>query len=300
MSVFNEFPYTNMHELNLDWILAKVKELATEWLQVHTEFETMQQLVNGLEEYVHDYFENLDVQDEINVKIDDMADDGSLMALINPSLTAIIDPYMRAIVTAWLNTNITNPSNPPLDTTLTLTGAAADARATGNRFAPIENIIYVVPTGDNLADPDTMSQGMLLQDGSLDTSATYITTDFIELEQISGQVWRWQLFNLDKETKPPTGTVTTATLCYDQYKSPIGASYENIAQSGDTINASLYKYIRISMPIGYELLVEHKPGPPLPVSVWADYASELLMMGRLGQNALDQIAAYFGLTPVNP
>ena len=291
MSIFNEFPYTNIHEMNLDWILAKVKELATDWLQVHTEFETMQQLVNGLEEYVHDYFDNLDVQDEINVKIDDMAGNGSLMTIINP--------YLLALVTAWLNNNITNPSSPPLDTTLTVTGAAADARAAGNRIGAIENVVSIVPTGDNLANPDTMAQGMLLQNGSIDTSAAYLTTDFIELENIQGQVWRWVVFNSDKETKP-TGTITTATLCYDEYKAPVAASYENIAQSGDTINATLYKYIRISIPVGYALLVEHKPGPPLPASVWADYASEMLMTGRLGQTALDQIAAYFGLTPVNP
>lgn len=291
MSIFNEFPYTNIHEMNLDWILAKVKELATDWLQVHTEFETMQQLVNGLDEYVHDYFDNLDVQDEINVKIDDMAGNGSLMTIINP--------YLLALVTAWLNNNITNPSSPPLDTTLTVTGAAADARAAGNRIGAIENVVSIVPTGDNLANPDTMAQGMLLQNGSIDTSAAYLTTDFIELENIQGQVWRWVVFNSDKETKP-TGTITTATLCYDEYKAPVAASYENIAQSGDTINATLYKYIRISIPVGYALLVEHKPGPPLPASVWADYASEMLMTGRLGQTALDQIAAYFGLTPVNP
>lgn len=26
MGVFNNFPYTNIHELNLDWILKKIKE----------------------------------------------------------------------------------------------------------------------------------------------------------------------------------------------------------------------------------------------------------------------------------
>lgn len=286
MSIFNEFPYTNIHEMNLDWIISKVKELAADWLEVHAEFESMQELVNGLEEYVHDYFENLDVQDEINVKIDDMAGTGSLMTIVNP--------YLLSIVTAWLNNNITNPSNPPLDTTLTVTGAAADARAAGNRIGAIENILSVVPTGDNLANPDTMSQGMLLQDGSIDTSAAYITTDFIELENIQGEGWRWQIFNSDKETKPTT-TLRTATLCYDEYKSPVPASYEYILQNGDTINAALYKYIRISIPVGYALFVEHTAS--MQPTVWADYASEMLMTGKLGQTALDQIANYFGLTP---
>lgn len=30
MGVFNNFPYTNIHELNLDWIIKKVKELDDE------------------------------------------------------------------------------------------------------------------------------------------------------------------------------------------------------------------------------------------------------------------------------
>ena len=115
-----------MHELNLDWILAKVKELATEWLQVHTEFETMQQLVNGLEEYIRDYFENLDVQEEIDIKLDEMAGDGSLLALIRP--------VMIAYISSWLGDAITNPDSPPLDNTLMLSNAAAESRAT--LFAP--------------------------------------------------------------------------------------------------------------------------------------------------------------------
>ena len=37
---------------------------------------------NELHDYVHDYFDNLDVQDEINNKLDEMADDGELTELI--------------------------------------------------------------------------------------------------------------------------------------------------------------------------------------------------------------------------
>lgn len=32
MSIFNEFPYTNIHELNLDWIIKEVKNVLAEWL----------------------------------------------------------------------------------------------------------------------------------------------------------------------------------------------------------------------------------------------------------------------------
>lgn len=42
---------------------------------------------NELHDYVHDYFDNLDVQEEINNKLDDMAEDGTLQAIIYNYLT---------------------------------------------------------------------------------------------------------------------------------------------------------------------------------------------------------------------
>ena len=51
----------------------------------------IQQFID-LKDYVEDYFENLDVQEEINKKLDEMAEDGSLTALIK----AYVDPFIEA------------------------------------------------------------------------------------------------------------------------------------------------------------------------------------------------------------
>jgi len=48
-------------------------------------------LVNELEEFVNNYFNNLDVQEEINNKLDAMAEDGSLLAAIEPYLQPVVD-----------------------------------------------------------------------------------------------------------------------------------------------------------------------------------------------------------------
>ena len=69
------FPYTNFHELNLDWIISKVKELIREWNDTENKFQ-------NLYEYVMNYFKNLDVQEEINNKIDEMIKDGTLANII--------------------------------------------------------------------------------------------------------------------------------------------------------------------------------------------------------------------------
>lgn len=52
--------------------------------------EELQNLYELLRTYVNDYFDNLDVQDEINQKLEVMADDGSLTALIKN----YVDPYI--------------------------------------------------------------------------------------------------------------------------------------------------------------------------------------------------------------
>lgn len=76
-----------------------------------------------LQGYVNDYFDNLDVQEEINSKLNEMALDGSL--------TALIEPILPEMVSEWLNEHIT-PTSPAVDNTLSVAGAAADAKAVGD------------------------------------------------------------------------------------------------------------------------------------------------------------------------
>lgn len=92
--------------------------------------EHMQELVetvNIFTEFVETYFDNLDVQEEINNKLNHMASDGSLSALIEPfvGLTA------PDVITEWLNEHIT-PTTPLVDDTLSISGAAGDAKITGD------------------------------------------------------------------------------------------------------------------------------------------------------------------------
>lgn len=98
--------------------------------------EHMQEIVDVVNEYTEfttNYFNNLDVQEEINTKLDKMASDGSLSALIGP-IVAITAPD---IITRWLTEHIT-PTAPPVDDTLTISGAAADAKVTGEKITKLE------------------------------------------------------------------------------------------------------------------------------------------------------------------
>ena len=81
---FHEYPYTDFHEMNLDWILQTVKQLTEDWAQVRSDWEDEQAAFADLQSYIENYFNNLDVQQEINVKLDGLVLDGTMSELIAP------------------------------------------------------------------------------------------------------------------------------------------------------------------------------------------------------------------------
>lgn len=79
-------PYTNFHELNLDWIVKTVKEYVAKTDQAEINFNDLKEYVvnsfNEIKTYLDNYFDNLDVQEEINNKLDEMAEGGQLQEII--------------------------------------------------------------------------------------------------------------------------------------------------------------------------------------------------------------------------
>lgn len=177
MSIWNEYPNSNAHELNLDWIINKVKELSAEWAQTRTDWTNVQAAWEEMKAYVNNYFENLDVQNEINVKLDDMAESGELSPLIAPfvesglpgvvqlqlpgvvalqigdtvaaqlpyvvqvQLPDVVATYAAGQVAAWLAEHVNPETGYVIDDTLTIQGAAADAKAVGDAIGELRSAL---------------------------------------------------------------------------------------------------------------------------------------------------------------
>mgnify|MGYP002645346550 CR=1 FL=1 len=107
MSMENLGPYTNFHELNQDWFLNEFNKLVEQWKAMQKNFDNLQDAFDDLKSYVQDYFKNLDVQDEINKKLNDMSSDGSLSALISPFITQNSNPIFVSSVSEMTNHNKT-------------------------------------------------------------------------------------------------------------------------------------------------------------------------------------------------
>lgn len=143
MSMENLGPYTNFHELNQDWFLQEFNKLIAQWKAMQKNFDNLQDAFNDLKSYVQDYFKNLDVQDEINNKLNSMINDGTLLTIISPTIITS--------TSNWLTEHITNPSNPPIDNSFTISNTAADSKTIG-RFAFLSSRSNVAKPPFNLND----------------------------------------------------------------------------------------------------------------------------------------------------
>lgn len=139
MGIFQQFPYSNFHEMNLDEMIKVIKNMLDEWAQYHAEWdawmdqmnddwsnyqEVMNEAWQNMQDFINNYFDNLDVQNEINNKIISMVNSGEF--------ASIVEPYIPPRVTAWLTEHITQPEGVVIDTSLSVAGACADAKATGD------------------------------------------------------------------------------------------------------------------------------------------------------------------------
>lgn len=136
----NQFPGTNYHDLNLDWILEQVKNCLAEWETTKGEWESAKAEINAKIAYINSYFANLDVSEEISDKINAMIQSGELLTIIAPQVATTA----QAVTGDWLNAQLVpeGESLVVIDKSLSIEGAAADAKATGFAISKITGAIH--------------------------------------------------------------------------------------------------------------------------------------------------------------
>ena len=76
----------------LNKVVFKLNEVIENENNLSENFNTLQENFNLLKAYVENYFDNLDVQEEINNKLDEMAENGTLQALLGNIISKQIQP----------------------------------------------------------------------------------------------------------------------------------------------------------------------------------------------------------------
>ena len=112
MGIFRQFPYSNFHDMNMDQIIKIMREMQDEWAATKQEW-------SDVEAFINNYFDTLDVSEEVLHALQRMAASGEL--------GTIIDPVIATETATWLAEHVT-PTSPAVDDSLTIEGAAGDPR----------------------------------------------------------------------------------------------------------------------------------------------------------------------------
>ena len=173
-----QFPGTDMHDLNLDWLLNQMKTIKAQWAKVQEDWSDMQDDNAELVEFVTNYFDNLDLSAEVSAKINQMVEDGTLLNLITYDEgegSALSD-----VAGQWLSAHITQETGYVIDDTLTVQGAAADAKATGDAISDLKDALDAVveyPAPTDLTEDFSAQTGVTVTYNDSDNSITITTTN---------------------------------------------------------------------------------------------------------------------------
>lgn len=144
----NQYPASNYHDLNLDWLLQQMKQCLAEWADTkedwtnleadNTEFKAaIEREWDEFKDYLVDTYLPQNIEADVAAYIAGMAVDGSLLEIIthdDGEGSALSDT-----VGVWLNAHITQETGYVIDDTLTVSGAAADAKVTGDRLTDLKS-----------------------------------------------------------------------------------------------------------------------------------------------------------------
>lgn len=152
----NQYPASNFHDLNLDWLLEQMKNCLAEWNETKTDWENLEADNTEFKAYVTNYFDNLDVSDEISAKIDELVEDGTLLEIITDDPTGEGSALSDA-VGGWISAHLhPEPTDVMIDDSLTVSGAAADAKTVGDIVFDLQDKVNIAfKTGKQfLKNPD--------------------------------------------------------------------------------------------------------------------------------------------------
>lgn len=263
MAIFEKFPYLNLHNLNMDWMINQFKEWEAKYTAYDTELNELKTAVENAQAALDQDEQDLAaavtrldnaiqalpatirevVRQEISPAVEEQ-----LPAIVNEKLPAEVRSQLPDEFEDWMDEHFTEP---PIDPTMTMAYGVPSARATGNIFDYLEGLAIEGYT--NSKDSVSMvvdGTGVWGDDGSLDSGAT--SRMGCHFEVTGGLVYRltnWQ----------SGGSLGVDPIIFGQ--GPVVSTYPRFVPISSISNADLSQYqvqagvYDIPVPKGADLML---------------------------------------------
>ena len=203
----------------LNDVIEVTNSLRTRVEDISVDFESLTaafaKLVNDIQDYLNseEFLEN--VENTVEDYIDSLVLDGTFTGIVEP----ILESMVPLAVTTWLNEHITETS-PPVDDSLSISGAAADALVTGDRIRALEATGLRRLTEaeiEDISDFESMEKGVYFSMSGADIKAKITDFPFTLNDDNTYMVvsYRYRTANSDKGVVEIfSGTKTTYYVGY--------------------------------------------------------------------------------------
>lgn len=102
------YPYSNLHEYNLDWIIEQVKLAVRSYDKIVTDIAKNEKDIKEFKDYVTNYLKNLDVTGEVKKNIDEFVKSGKIDEIIKKLIPDLIGSTSVNFDTSKHNKNSLN------------------------------------------------------------------------------------------------------------------------------------------------------------------------------------------------
>ena len=172
----NQYPGTNYHDLNLDWLMQQMKACLAEWTETKEDWQELETDNTEFKTYVTNYLQNLDISEEIAANFAAFVASGEFLTLITADPTGEGSALSDAVST-WMNAHITQETGYVLDDSLTEPTMAAQAKATGDAITEVKSALPSIANKFYTIIPNNTDYDTLLTPGTyLCTAATSAQT----------------------------------------------------------------------------------------------------------------------------
>lgn len=259
MAINNPYIPGDPYSYDLKWIVEQVKHAIELYEPLHDEFVALQLNFDDLRDYVQNYFNNLDIDAAISAKINHMFQQGMFDPII---AQAIADSgLVQSTITDWLTANV-DPvgSAVTIDSSLTIAGSAADAKATGDAITALYQVL--ADNGVTMVDftGEVMDQ-YISSNGTLSFTNTYATLDIQvhagDIIHLNAQGYSTNIAMIARHNADNTYTPLVIS------RSSVPDIYEYVAYQDMTItlsykqNVAHYAYVAFAAAYWIQTLIDY-------------------------------------------